>query len=54
MTVDTAVADADKRWQLWMARKDAGDRRTMKTMTGVLLVLALAIGIWLSVTLVVY
>jgi hypothetical protein len=54
MTLDTAVADADKRWQLWMARKDAGDRRTTKTMTGVLLALALAIGVWLSVTIVLY
>lgn len=46
-------AEADVRWQNWVARGAASDRRRVARMTRLTLLLALGLGIWTTVMLVV-
>ena len=52
MTTRT-VTEADIRWRNWLARGAETDLRTTRRMTGLLLLTAVSLGLWLFVTLVV-
>jgi hypothetical protein len=43
-------AEADVRWRDWVARGAASDRRTSKRMTGLTFLIAIGLGIWVTVT----
>jgi hypothetical protein len=54
MTTQTVPdSDADIRWRDWVARGAASDRRTTKRMSGLMLLIAIGLGLWLSMTMVV-
>jgi hypothetical protein len=46
-------AEADVRWRDWVARGAASDRRMTKRMTGLMLLIAIGLGIWVTVMMVV-
>jgi hypothetical protein len=46
-------AAADVRWRDWLARGAENDRRTTKRMTGLMLLIAIGLGISLSVAMIV-
>jgi hypothetical protein len=53
MTIQSvADAEADIRWRRWLARGAESDRRTARMMTGLMLLMAIGLGIWLSLTIV--
>ena len=47
------AADADIRWRDWLARGAERDRGTTRRMTGLMVLIAIGLGIWLSATIVV-
>jgi hypothetical protein len=46
-------AEADARWRDWVARGAASNRRTTKRMTGLMVLIAIGLGIWVIVMMVV-
>jgi hypothetical protein len=54
MTSQTIRDDeGDSRWRDWVARGAESDRRTTKRMNGLMLLIAIGLGLWLFVTMVV-